>query len=137
MLILSSNIGYGLTQSKLDVQISNLFKDFHQFSTFVILLTVGFLTIVLTAFTSNSACVAIMLPITYQICLKLSLDPSPFLIYVTTLASVDFMTPFGYQTNLIIQPIGQYKCIDYLKLGSIITVFHYLILTSITYVIVA
>ena len=135
MLILSSNIGYGLTQSKLDVQISNLFKDFHQFSTFVILLTVGFLTIVLTAFTSNSACVAIMLPITYQICLKLSMNPSPFLIYVTTLASVDFMTPFGYQTNLIIQPIGQYKCLDYLKLGSIITVFHYLILTSITYVI--
>ena len=135
MLILSSNIGYGLTQSKLDVQISNLFKDFHQFSTFVILLTVGFLTIVLTAFTSNSACVAIMLPITYQICLKLSLDPSPFLIYVTTLASVDFMTPFGYQTNLIIQPIGQYKCIDYLKLGSIITFCHYLTLTSITYVI--
>jgi len=135
MLILSSNIGYGLTQSKLDVQISNLFKDFHEFSTFVILLTIGFLTIVLTAFTSNSACVAIMLPITYQICLKLSLDPSPFLIYVTTLASVDFMTPFGYQTNLIIQPIGQYKCIDYLKLGSIITFCHYLTLTSITYVI--
>ena len=96
---------------------------------------IGLYTIALTAFTSNSASVSIMLPITYQLCQKLKLSPSTPLLYVTVMASIDFLTPYGYQTNLIIQQIGGYKCIDYLKLGMIITIVYYFILTTITWII--
>ena len=37
-------------------------------------------------------------------------------------ASASFMTPFGYQTNLMVMGPGGYRFSDYLRLGSVITV---------------
>ncbi len=37
-------------------------------------------------------------------------------------SSADFMTPFGYTTNLMIQKPGGYKFLDYIKLGGPVTV---------------
>ncbi|KAL7425464.1 hypothetical protein ACHAXM_000027 [Skeletonema potamos] len=49
-------------------------------------------------------------------------------------ASASFMSPFGYQTNLLIYGPGGYKVVDFLKIGTplqlILWIFTTLILTN-------
>lgn len=44
-------------------------------------------------------------------------DPKPFFVTIAIAASASFATPIGYQTNLIVQAIGNYSFKDYLKIG--------------------
>jgi di/tricarboxylate transporter len=48
---------------------------------------------------------------------NLNVDPKPFFVTIAIAASASFATPIGYQTNLIVQAIGNYKFTDYLKIG--------------------
>ena len=41
----------------------------------------------------------------------------PFFIAICVSASADFSTPIGYQTNLIVQGIGNYKFMDFVRIG--------------------
>ena len=52
-----------------------------------------------------------------QHCRQLGVDPRPFFITICVAASASFSTPIGYQTNLIVQSIGNYKFSDYWKIG--------------------
>ena len=47
----------------------------------------------------------------------MGVDPRPFFITICVAASASFSTPIGYQTNLIVQSIGNYKFSDYWKIG--------------------
>ena len=44
-------------------------------------------------------------------------DPLPYLLVIAFASSADFLTPFGYQTNLMIYGPGGYKFVDYIKYG--------------------
>ncbi len=36
--------------------------------------------------------------------------------------STDFLTPIGYQTNMMVRPYGNYKFLDYTKFGFLLSV---------------
>ena len=41
----------------------------------------------------------------------------PFVIAVMIAASASFLTPFGYQTNLMVYTVGGYRVSDYVRFG--------------------
>ena len=75
------------------------------------------LTSIFTEIITNNAAAAIVFPIALSAAHQLQVDPKPFFVTIAVAASASFSTPIGYQTNLIVQAIGNYKFRDYLKIG--------------------
>ncbi|MDN4166597.1 SLC13 family permease [Cytophagales bacterium LB-30] len=82
------------------------------------------LTVLLTSFITNVAAVSIAFPITNQLIQLNGWESEPFYLAIAFAASCAFMTPFGYQTNLMIAGPGKYRFVDFLRLGFPITLIY-------------
>jgi len=82
-----------------------------------VLAAIYLITNLFTEIITNNAAAAISFPIAYAAAAQLGVDPKPFFIAICIAASASFSTPIGYQTNLIVQSIGNYKFSDYWKIG--------------------
>lgn len=82
-----------------------------------VLVAIFIITNVFTEIITNNAAAAITFPIALAAATQLGVDPKPFFITICVAASASFSTPIGYQTNLIVQSIGNYKFSDYWKIG--------------------
>lgn len=87
------------------------------FGTVGLLAGLYFLTSFYTSFITNNAAAAFLFPVALSMAHSTGLDIRPFIMIVTIAASVDFATPFGYQTNLMVYGPGGYRFTDYLKIG--------------------
>ena len=54
-------------------------------------------------------------------------EPTPFFVVICMAASASFSTPIGYQTNLIVQGIGNYKFTDFVRIGLPLNIITFLI----------
>ncbi|MBT3676487.1 MAG: SLC13 family permease [Candidatus Marinimicrobia bacterium] len=84
---------------------------------YVLLAVVYFITMVLTELSSNAATAIIMTPVVLAVTSQLGVDSRPFIFAVCFAASASFVTPVGYQTNLMVYGPGGYKFSDYIKVG--------------------
>lgn len=82
-----------------------------------VLACVYFATTLFTEIITNNAAAALMFPIALSAATQMGVNPHPFFITICIAASASFSTPIGYQTNLIVQGIGEYKFKDYMKIG--------------------
>jgi di/tricarboxylate transporter len=84
---------------------------------YILLSLIYLITVILTEVSSNAATAIIMSPIALALAAKLGYDPRPFIFAVCFAASASFITPIGYQTNLMVYGPGGYKYKDYLTVG--------------------
>jgi di/tricarboxylate transporter len=85
---------------------------------YVVLAMVYAVTVVLTQVVSNNAAAVVIAPIALSLGPALGVDPRPFVIAVCFGASAAFLTPMGYQTNLMVHAAGEYRFVDYLRFGA-------------------
>lgn len=78
-------------------------------------------TLILTELVSNAAAAVVVFPIAFAAAIELGADPRGFAIAVAIAASASFLTPVGYQTNMMVYGPGGYRYTDYAKLGAPIT----------------
>ena len=84
---------------------------------FLLILAIYALTSLLTETVTNNAVAVIMTPVAIGLAEQLGIDPRPLLVAVMFAASASFATPVGYQTNTIVYAAGDYRFVDFLKVG--------------------
>jgi di/tricarboxylate transporter len=65
-----------------------------------------------------------MFPIAMSLAEQLSLPATPFFVAIAFGASGDFMTPIGYQTNLMVYGPGGYTFKDFVRVGTPLTIIY-------------
>jgi len=85
------------------------------------------LAALLTQVVSNNAAAVVAAPIALSIGPALGVDARPFVIAVCFGASAAFMTPMGYQTNLMVHAAGAYRFSDYLRFGAPLSLLTWLL----------
>ena len=86
------------------------------------LLVVFLFTTLLTEVLSNAATVAMVIPIAGQLATGLEQPPMAFIYAVLFGASQSFLSPVGYQTNLMVFGPGRYRFLDVPRYGLPLTV---------------
>lgn len=84
---------------------------------YLLLIVIYVMALAFTEMLSNSAVVAMLFPIAIQVALAADMSPRPLLIGITLAASLSFLTPLGYQTNLMVMGPGGYRPSDFFRVG--------------------
>ena len=71
-----------------------------------------------TEMITNVAVAVMLIPVAIAVASAGSYDPRPFIMAITLAASLSFVTPIGYQTNLMVMGPGGYQPRDFLKVGT-------------------
>jgi di/tricarboxylate transporter len=84
------------------------------------------LAIVLTQPMSNQAAAIVVVPVAMQTALQVDLNPRTFAMMIAVAASTSYLTPLEPSCLLVYGP-GGYRFVDFLKVGSLLTVLIYLV----------
>ena len=85
------------------------------------LLVIFLVTNLITSVMSNAASVALLIPVATQLAVPLAIAPQALLLVVLFGASQSFLTPMGYQTNLMVFGPGRYHFLDVPRYGAGLT----------------
>ncbi|ASI89741.1 SLC13 family permease [Vibrio mediterranei] len=107
---------------------------FNGWGVFGALVATYLVTLILTELVTNNAAAALAFPIGYSMAVGYGVDPMPFIMAVLFGASASFISPYGYQTNLLVYSVGNYQLKDYMRIGIPISiVYSVLVLALIPY----
>ena len=107
-----------------------LIEAFNGWGIYGALIAVYLLTLVLTELVTNNAAAALSFPIGYSLALAYNVDPMPFIMAVLFGASASFISPYGYQTNLLVYSVGNYKLRDYVRIGLPISIVYSIVVLT-------
>lgn len=125
ILVCSLALGVGLEKSgTADTIAAVMVSASENFGPVAVLTALFLSTILLTALITNAAAVSIMFPIAMAVAEQSNLAYTPFFVGIAFAASGDFMTPIGYQTNLMVYGPGGYTFRDFLRVGSPLTLMY-------------
>lgn len=92
------------------------------------------ITWLLTELVTNNAAAALIFPIALSIAQSCNADPKAFVLAVAFGASASFISPYGYQTNLMVFNAGHYCLKDFIRSGLPVTiVYGFTVVISLSY----
>ena len=126
-VVISSAIvlSYGLQNSGV-IETFNQFMNARSdhFTPLVALIVVYIVTWLLTELVTNNAAAALVFPIAYGLSQSIDANPMAFIMAVAFGASASFISPYGYQTNLMVFNAGKYKLNDFIKIGIPVSIVY-------------
>ena len=119
LIVIGAAIGIGeaLSMSGAAASIAQGILSLAGGSDYLTLAAIFLATMICTELITNYAAAVLMFPIAIGAARALGCDPTPMVIAVMIAASASFLTPFGYQTNMMVYGVGGYRVIDYVKFG--------------------
>ena len=92
------------------------------FGPYVVLTAMVILSSLLSQGLDGAPAVVLLAPVVFETVSQLGLSPYPIMMGVALAASAAFMTPFSHKANLLVMGAGGYRSIDYVKVGTPLTI---------------
>jgi len=109
---------------------TNVLRFAEPFGPVALLGMIFLVTNILASYMTNLAAVAIIFPISVGIAQSMQLPLEPFIMIVAFGGAANFITPIGYQTNLMVYGSGGYSFSDFMKIGLPLTILYILLGTG-------
>ena len=131
-------LGQALHTTQADITISNfilyvadrMLPFFSEDTYYIIIISsLYLLSMIISSFLSNAAVAIVFTPIAIAISNYSGIDPRPLIFAVCLGASNSFLTPIGYQTNMMVYAPGQYRFNDFIKVGLPLSIVFWLLAT--------
>jgi len=110
-------LGNAMTVTGAAAWVAGGLLGFGELTPWVALVLIYFLTAVFTEMITNNAAAVLMFPIALAVSQQLGVNFLPYAVAVMFAASASFITPLGYQTNLMVFGPGRYRFGDYVRIG--------------------
>ncbi|PHQ26757.1 SLC13 family permease [Marinobacter guineae] len=110
-------LGNAMTETGAAQWVAGGLLGFGALTPWLALAIVYLLTAIFTEVITNNAAAVLMFPIALAVSEQLDVNFIPFAIAVMFAASASFITPLGYQTNLMVYGPGRYQFFDYVRIG--------------------
>ncbi len=111
-------IGEAMQTTGLAEEIARLLNDgFSGFGDVGVIFALLLATTVMTEVVTNNAAVVVLFPIAMAVSAAAGLDPRVVVMGIAVMASSSFLTPMGYQTNMMVYGPGGYRFTDYVRAG--------------------
>lgn len=130
MLIMAFGLALGKAMSNsgaAELIATNVLIVAEPFGPVAILAVIFLVTNLLASYMTNLAAVAIIFPISVGIAQSMGLPIEPFIMIVAFGGAANFITPIGYQTNLMVYGSGGYSFNDFMKIGLPLTILYIVI----------
>lgn len=125
LIVIATAIGIGKaveTSGLASAIADGIFGDIENVHPVVLILLIYLMTNLFTEFITNNAAAVLMFPLGIAIAEQVGIPVRAAALTVAVAASASFMTPIGYQTNLMVMGAGGYKFSDYTKIGFPVTI---------------
>ncbi len=119
LMLVAAALGLGQAVAKtgLTDSVADVLMGLSGLGVATVLVALYLTTNVLTELITHKAAAVLMLPVALALAAQLGVEPKAFAITVAVAAAASFVTPVGYQTNLMVMAAGQYRIRDYLRIG--------------------
>ena len=121
-------VGRAAQESGLALEVADTLVRFGgQWGPHGVLAMIYLATAIMTEMVTNAGTASIMVPIALAAATTLNVSYTPFVMAVALSASCAFLTPIGYQTNLLVYGPGGYRLRDYIRLGLPLTIMLWIV----------
>ncbi|MFB6306296.1 MAG: SLC13 family permease, partial [Flavobacteriales bacterium] len=125
IIALGLALGKGIVNSGAAELVANSVVDISKpFGPIGLLAGIFLITNILASIITSKAAVAIILPIALSVSHSLNIHVEPFILIVAYGGAANFITPVGYQTNLMVYGPGGYNFSDFFKVGMPLTLLY-------------
>ena len=127
LIVFSLSLGQGLVASGGAGYLAHFLDGLRHISAFWQIVSLFLLSNLLSSFLTSKAALAILMPITVPLVMSGIIDGKTLVLCLALGAAANFMTPFGYQTNLMVYGPGNYRFMDFVKAGLPLTLLYALV----------